>query len=184
MPASPQTTLSNAGFNREIELQKFQRELENIRKLDPRLADRLMQAYTEAGQPASSSQQGSETGSHVDRNIVLNTWREAVRRLKAEMNAMSPLERKSQAWWSNTEDSNVSGLTPAGFSGSRPLVRLNKNLIDKNKPGSAIQLIVTEWSMLPGSDYSNIDGYNLAYGKISQLEKNKILWQQVIDLLE
>jgi hypothetical protein len=115
---------------------------------------------------------------------MLNTWREAVRKLKAEMNAMSPVELKSQAWWSDTENSNVSGLTPSGYSGSRPLVRLNKNLMDKAKPGSSIQLIIAEWSMLPGLDFTDITGYNLAYDKISQLGKNLRLWQQIYDLID
>ena len=115
---------------------------------------------------------------------MLNTWREAVRKLRAEMNAMSPVELKSQAWWSDTEDSNVSGLTPSGFSGSRPLVRLNKNLIDKTKPSSAIQLIVVEWSMSPGTEFNDISGFNLAYSKISLLEINRKLWQHLFDFLE
>jgi hypothetical protein len=170
--------------SRESERQKYAAEMEKIRKFDPALAEKLMQAYLEAEESGTPEIQDQKSSSLVDKNIMLNTWREAVRRLKAEMNAMSPVELKSQAWWSDTENSNVSGLTPAGYSGSRPLVRLNKNLIDKTKPSSSIQLIIAEWSMLPGLDFTDITGYNLAYDKISQLSKNLRLWQQIYDLID
>jgi hypothetical protein len=163
---------------------KFANELEKIRRYDPQLAEELMQSFDEFEKSSTGNNRDSDNSNQMDKNIMLNTWKEAVRKLKAEMNAMSPLERKSQAWWSNTEDSNVSGLTLAGFSGSRPLVRLNKNLIDKTKPGSSFQLIVTEWSIPPDADFSDISGYNLVYDKISQLGNNKKLWQQVISLID
>jgi hypothetical protein len=100
------------------------------------------------------------------------------------MNAMSPMERKSQAWWSNNEESNVSGLTPSGYSGSRPLVRLNKNLIDRTRPSSSIQLIVIEWSMIPGTEFEETGGYNLAFSKLSQLSQQEKLWEEVFRMLE
>ena len=100
------------------------------------------------------------------------------------MNAMSPAERKTQAWWSNTEESNVSGLTPAGYSGSRPLVKINKNLIDRTKPASYIQLMVVEWSMIPGTEISETTGYNLAYEKLSKLGKKDALWLRFFDMID
>jgi len=168
--------------NKEIERLKFSNDLEKIRKIDPELAEKLMQAYLEAGMPEAAST--SHENAPVDQIIVLNSWREAVRKLKAEMNAMSPMERRSPAWWSNTEESNVSGLTPAGYSGSRPLVRLNKNLIDQTKPTSSIQLIVAEWSMLPGSEFGETPGYNLAFEKLSRLSQQEELWEQIYNLLD
>jgi hypothetical protein len=181
---APQPSVKPSVSKMETERQKFADDLDKIRKYDPVLADRLMQAYSEAEKSSYGNSSDEVNVISVDNNIVLNTWREAVRKLKAEMNAMSPMERKSQAWWSNTEDSNVSGLTPAGFIGSRPLVRLNKNLMDKTKPTSTIQLIVTEWSMMPGSDFSDITGYDLSYDKISQIGNNERLWQQVYNLID
>jgi hypothetical protein len=170
--------------SQETERQKFDNELKRIRKFDPALASKLMEAYLEAENPVPPDILNQKSNTPVDRNIMLNTWREAVRKLKAEMNAMSPVELKTQAWWSDTENSNVSGLTPVGYRGSRPLVRLNKNLIDKTKPGSSIQLIIAEWSILPGMDFTDISGYNLAYDKISQIAKNLRLWKQVYDLID
>ena len=179
-----QTSGNLNATSRNTERQNYAVELEKIRKFDPALAEKLMEAYLEAEKSGTTEIQDQKSNSHVDKNIMLNTWREAVRKLKAEMNAMSPVELKSQAWWSDTENSNVSGLTPSGYSGSRPLVRLNKNLMDKAKPGSSIQLIIAEWSMLPGLDFTDITGYNLAYDKISQLGKNLRLWQQIYDLID
>jgi len=161
---------------------KFYNDLEKIRKMDPELADKLMQAYLEAGVPGAGngqggSGQGSSQGSgQVDQNIVLNSWREAVRKLKTEMNAMSPTERKSQAWWSSTEETNVSGLTYPGASGSRPLVRINRALIDPTLAPSSIQLMVVEWSMVPGTGFSETTGYNLAFGTLSHLSTEENLW--------
>jgi hypothetical protein len=174
---------SNASA-RITERQKYIAELDKIRKFYPSLADKLMEAYHTAEGSGDQVVEDQRSTSTVDNTIVVNTWREAVRKLRTEMNAMSSLELKSQAWWSDTEDSNVSGLTPAGFSGSRPLVRLNKNLIDKTKSSSSIQLIITEWSMQPRSDFSDISGYNLAYDKISQLGKNSNLWRQIYNLID
>ncbi len=183
--SSPTTTTTEANKTperREIERLKFSNDLEKIRKMDPELAEKLMQAYLEAGLPAAEN--ASHTPTPVDQLIVLNSWREAVRKLKAEMNAMTPMERRSQAWWSNNEERNVSGLTPPGYSGSRPLVRLNKNLIDTTRPTSSIQLIVAEWSMLPGSEFGETLGYNLAFEKLSQLSRQKKLWEQIYQLLD
>lgn len=169
---------------RATEKERFMLEMEKIRRYDPALAETLIQTYEAAGKEAAASNPGSSPTNTVDNNIMLNTWREAVRKLRAEMNAMTPLELKSQAWWSDMEDSNVSGLTPAGFSGSRPLIRLNKNLMDKTKFGSSIQLIVAEWSMMPGLDFTDITGYNLVYDKLSQLAKNMKVWQKVADQVD
>ncbi len=182
---TPATTseLLTAGREKENERLKFEERLKEIRKYDPLLAEKLMQAY-EAGYSVSGNQASIENENKVDRMIVLNTWREAVRKLKAEMNAMSSLERKSQAWWSNNEDSNVSGLTLTGFSGSRPLVRLNRNLIDKTKPNTDIQLIVIEWSVLPDSEITETEGFNLAYAKLLELIRSEKLWSQVFRLID
>ncbi len=170
--------------SREAEKQKFAANLEKIRKIDPELAEKLMQAYLEAGMPAAENGTSPKNSAPVDHIIVLNSWREAVRKLKTEMNAMSPAERKTQAWWSNTEESNVSGLTPAGYSGSRPLVKINKNLIDRTKPASYIQLMVVEWSMIPGTEISETTGYNLAYEKLSKLGKKDALWLRFFDMID
>ncbi len=170
--------------SKEIEKQKFSADLEKIRKVDPELAEKLMQAYIEVGLPSAENSISPKDGTPVDHIIVLNSWREAVRKLKTEMNAMSPAERKTQAWWSNTEESNVSGLTPAGYSGSRPLVKINKKLIDRTKPTSSIQLIVVEWSMIPGTEISETTGYNLAYDKLSRLSRHEIIWRRVFEMID
>jgi hypothetical protein len=170
--------------SKEIEKQKFSADLEKIRKVDPELAEKLMQAFIEAGLPSAENSISPKNGTPVDHIIVLNSWREAVRKLKTEMNAMSPAERKTQAWWSNTEESNVSGLTPAGYSGSRPLVKINKKLIDRTKPTSSTQLIVVEWSMIPGTEISETTGYNLAYDKLSRLSRHERLWNRVFEMID
>jgi hypothetical protein len=172
--------ISSKAPGKENDLKKYAEDLEEIRKFDPQLADKLMQAYIAAG----GSSVAEESGKEVDNIIVLNSWREAVRKLKAEMNSMSSLELKSQAWWSNTEESNVSGLTPAGYIGSRPLIRLNKNLIDKTKPLTSTQLIVAEWSVLPGTEFEETGGYNLAYHRLSEMGLDEDLWNQISKLLD
>lgn len=180
---SPRTATQVSPPVKNPERENFFYELEKIRKMDPELADKLMQAYLEAGIGVAGNHQ-EETASQVDQNIVLNSWREAVRKLKAEMNAMSPPERKSQAWWSSTEESNVSGLVPAGESGSRPLVRINKNLIDPTKTPNSVQLLVVEWTMVPGTEFSETTGYNLAFGLLAQLSRNGALWNEIFKMID
>jgi hypothetical protein len=169
-------------WNRENAFRKFEEQLKEIRKFDTLLAGRLEAAYREEIK-AKGIQPFPAEVNKVDRMIALSTWREAVRKLKAEMNAMSPLERKSQAWWSNSENSTVSGLTPAGYSGSRPLVRINNNLIDKSRSPSNIQLIVIEWPEIPDPEIQDQTGYNLACSKFFRLLENKTLWNQVFNML-
>ncbi len=183
-PHQPGEVSATTPGYKEAEKQKFAADLEKIRKIDPELAEKLMQAYIEAGLPSAENGTSIKNGTPVDHIIVLNSWREAVRKLKTEMNAMSSAERKTQAWWSNTEESNVSGLTPAGYSGSRPLVKVNKNLIDRTKPASSIQLMIVEWSMIPGTEISETSGYNLAFDKLSRLSQRKELWTRVFELTD
>lgn len=184
-PPFPSVSGVSAGSSaEETENLKFREYLQEIRKYDPELADDLEQVYLKSREKREGSLHDKENKGNVDRIIVLNTWREAVRKLKTELNAMTPLERKSQAWWSNTEDTNVSGLTPQWTSGSRPLVRLNKNLIDKSKPLSDIQLITVEWSIVPGTSFSDTNGYNLAYQTVSELGLHQELWDRLYSLLD
>jgi hypothetical protein len=169
--------------NRETAFKKFEEHLKEIRKVDPLLAGRLEAAYRE-GISDKGNQPFPGNDNKANRMFALSTWQEAVRKLKAEMNAMSPLERKSQAWWSNSENSNVSGLTPAGSNASRPLVRISKNLIDRNRPPSDIQLIVIERPPIPLPAMLDQTGYNLAYSQLLRLMENHTLWMQVFNWLD
>lgn len=182
MKPAKESEIQVSPWNRETAFKKFEEHLKEIRKYDPLLAGRLEAAYRERMQ-SKEIQTLPANENKVDRMIVLTTWREAVRKLKAEMNAMSPLERKSQAWWSNSENSSVSGLTPASYFGSRPLVRINKNLIDKSRSPATIQLIVMEWPEIPFPEIQDQTGYYLACSKLQQLMENHPLWNQVFNLL-
>lgn len=184
--ASPaaRKTAAAAPAVRSDEQQQFDAFIQEIKRYDPELADRLKQTYLEAGIMPGQAKTQAEQNPEVDRMIVLNTWREAVRNLKAELNAMSPSERRSQAWWSNTEKSNVSGLTPANPALSRPLVRLSPNLIDRNKPLTNIQLLVIEWSMPPRSEFAEDNGYNLPHARLSELSRDQKIWQQLFNLID
>ncbi len=168
---------------REDEMQKIREYLDGIRKYDPFLADRIGSIYRESGVLQDEKEPGD--GQHgIDRQIVLNSWREAVRKLIAEMNAMSPVERKAQAWWSSTEESNVSGLTPAGFRGARPLVRLSRKLMDPTRPAGDIQLMVVEWPVNPGTLFSETSGYYLALSQLMELSRREPLWKQIFSLAD
>jgi hypothetical protein len=179
---SKEPVLQATQWNRENAFKKFEEHLKEIRKYDPLLAQRLEAAYREEIS-AKGIQPLPGDINKVDRIIALATWREAVRKLKAEMNAMSPLERKSQAWWSNSENANVSGLTPAGYSGSRPLVRINKNLVDKSRSPSDIQLIVIEWPEILVPETQDQTGFNPASSKLFRILENETLWNQVFTML-
>jgi hypothetical protein len=72
--------------------------------------------------------------------------RQAIDALQRELAAMTPAERRSQAWRGRIDEKKIganffSQLVPAGSAEAGPLVTLNPEFFDKSKPRSAVQLI-------------------------------------------
>jgi hypothetical protein len=62
--------------------------------------------------------------------------------LEAELDALSPAERTSQAWVRISGRSSESFLTPPNAPGARPLMAVNHDYIDPTLPPEQIQIVV------------------------------------------
>ena len=75
-------------------------------------------------------------------------YRDIIAALKAELAAMSPAERRSQAWRLRREDTMAdiyrSHLVAAGTEGARALISTNPDFFDRSRPRSDWQIVTVE----------------------------------------
>jgi hypothetical protein len=117
-------------------------------------------------------------------NMQLNVWKEGIRKLRAELNAMSPSERRSQAHWSESETMNTSGLTPPGHPGSNPVARINSQIIDNSKPETDMQLITIEWGVDTAPYASFKQGRSLQYHRLYEFGQCREVWENLFSLVK
>jgi hypothetical protein len=148
-PQSKEIELSFSDAENGKRKDNFEIAYNSMFRFDPLLARKLKENFHQAEQKLEEAKSDSTiiiTESQYI-NMQLNVWREGIRKLRAELNAMSPSERRSQAHWSESETMNTSGLTPPGHPGSNPVARINPQIIDNSKPETDIQLITLEWGV-------------------------------------
>lgn len=184
LPQSKERFLSLSGeeaLNRRAE---FEEAYEKMHRFDPLLARKLKENYEitekrilEAGADSLAAISQSQYLS-----MQIGVWREGVRKLRAELNAMSPTERRSQAHWSESEALNTSGLTPPGHPGSNPLARINPAIFDSSRPVTDIQLITVEWGIDPAPFANFKRGRNLQYHKLFMLTQCEEAWRNIFKL--
>lgn len=184
-PESETIILVSNPTDKERRKKAFDKDYENLNRFDPLLAKKLNDNYLEAErrlEQAKSDTAAAFTMANFIRMQQL-VWQEGIRKLRAELNAMSPLERRSQAHWSESEALNTSGLTPPGHPGSFPLVRINPDILDHSLPATAIQLLTVEWGIETEPYITFKHGRNLQYHKLHQLHECKEIWEAIPGLL-
>lgn len=184
-PESETIILVSNPTDKERRKKAFDKDYENLFRFDPLLAKKLNDNYLEAErrlEQAKSDTAAAFTMANFIRMQML-VWQEGIRKLRAELNAMSPLERRSQAHWSESEALNTSGLTPPGHPGSFPLVRINTEILDASLPVTNIQLITVEWGIETEPYITFKHGRNLQYHKLHQLHECKEIWEGIPGLL-
>jgi hypothetical protein len=67
--------------------------------------------------------------------------RDRLRRVQAELDALTPTARASQAWFLEPESPLESGLAEANTPDARPLVVVNPDFLDRTAPRSAVQIV-------------------------------------------
>jgi flagellar biosynthesis chaperone FliJ len=185
LPKAKDKLLSLSEEERAERNSEFDKAYASMFRFDPLLARKLKDNFEEAERRLSEAQ--SDTSLSITQaqfvNMQVNVWREAVRKLRAELNAMSPSERRSQAHWSESEQMNTSGLTPPGYPGSHPVARINPLVIDNSRPITDIQLITIEWGVDIAPYATFKQGRSLQYNKLFELSQCEDVWKQILELV-
>ena len=186
LPQAKDKLLSLSQEERAERNSEFNKAYASMFRFDPLLARKLKDNFEEAERRLAEAQ--SDTSLSITQaqfvNMQVNVWREAVRKLRAELNAMSPSERRSQAHWSESEQMNTSGLTPPGHPGSNPVARINPLIIDNYRPNTDIQLITIEWEVDIAPYASFKQGRSLQYHKLFELSQCEDAWTQIFEMVK
>ncbi len=186
LPQSKEKLLSISEEERAERNSEFNKAYARMFRFDPLLARKLKDNFEEAERRLAEAQ--SDTSLSITQaqfvNMQVNVWREAIRKLRAELNAMSPSERRSQAHWSESEQMNTSGLTPPGHPGSHPVARINPLIIDNSRPRTDIQLITIEWGVDLAPFASFKQGRSLQYNKLYELSQCGEVWKQIFEMVK
>lgn len=127
---------------------------------------------------------------------ALQAMEEQVASLRGELTSMSATERRTQAWYSSLRFDGtgpVSGLTEAGASGARPLIRVNLYFFDRTQSRAAFQMAVVQFAWEVGGnesqirsarieDYANNGVFALAIARMYEL-MHTMDWRKLAALL-
>jgi hypothetical protein len=186
MPGSKETLLSATRADSLLRRAEFEEAYNRMNRFDPLLARKLKDNYEEAERRLAKGQTDSSAVFSMSQFLTMqvNVWQEGIRKLRAELNAMNPSERRSQAHWSESEMMNTSGLTPPGHPGSNPVARINPAIMDNSRNDADIQLVTVEWGV-DATPYENFRrGRSLVYNKLHELSRCTESWNQVFSLIK
>ena len=181
LPLSKNTPIIYSEAENNARKAEWQADYDRMYRFDPILARKLQTAFEAAErrvQEANADSTATFTKSQYI-ELQLTVWREGIRKLHAELNAMSPSERRSQAHWSESETLNTSGLTPPGYPGSFPVARINPQVMDNKLPADAIRLITLEWGHDTEPYATFKQGRSLQYHQLHLLKNCEELWEQI-----
>lgn len=186
LPQSKETPLTFSDKENGNRKADFEKAYNSMFRFDPLLARKLKDNYEQTEQKLEEAKSDSTiiiTESQY-LNMQINVWREGIRKLRAELNAMSPSERRSQAHWAESETMNTSGLTPPGHPGSNPVARINSQVINNSKPETDIQLITIEWGV-DTAPYANFkQGRSLQYHKLYEFSQCREAWENLFTIVK
>jgi hypothetical protein len=185
-PQSKEIELSFSDAENGKRKDNFEIAYNSMFRFDPLLARKLKENFIQVERKLEEAKSDSTiiiTESQYI-NMQLNVWREGIRKLRAELNAMSPSERRSQAHWSESETMNTSGLTPPGHPGSNPVARINPQIIDNSKPETDIQLITIEWGIDTAPYASFKQGRSLQYHRLYEFGQCREEWENLFSLVK
>jgi hypothetical protein len=189
LAATPDVKKSLVGFSDAEARERFahfENEFKRLNRFDPLLARKLKENFELVEKRLGLARTDSSVVISQNQYISmqLSVWKEGIRKLRAELNAMSPSERRSQAHWSESEVLNTSGLTPPGHPGSNPVARINPAVLDNSRPETNIQLITLEWNVDTAPFATFRQGRNLQYHRLHELSLWETGWQSIFKLLD
>jgi hypothetical protein len=186
LPQSKETLLSFSDEENGNRKADFEKAYNNMFRFDPLLARKLKDNFEQTEQKLKEAKSDSTVYITQSQyiNMQLSVWKEGIRKLRAELNAMSPSERRSQAHWSESETMNTSGLTPPGHPGSNPVARINSQVIDNSKPETDLQLITIEWGVDTAPYASFKQGRSLQYHKLYEFSQCGEVWENLFSLVK
>ena len=146
--ASPNDPYTKWVSEREPRRRAREKTYQQLKATSPAKAEEFlrtslkMEEGMEAGLKSASASAASPAadGAKLYRDIIVA--------LNAELAAMSPAERRSQAWRlqrvDNAADIYRSHLVPAGTEGARALISTNPDYFDRSRPRSDWQIVTVE----------------------------------------
>lgn len=186
LPQSKETLLIFSDKENGVRKADFEKAYNSMFRFDPHLARKLKDNFEQTEKKLEEAKSDSSVNitQHQYLNMQINVWREGIRKLRAELNAMSPSERRSQAHWSESGTMNTSGLTPPGHPGSNPVARINPQIMDNTKPKTDIQLITIEWGV-DTAPYANFkQGRSLQYHKLYEFSQCREAWESLFTFVK
>lgn len=183
LPETHETLLGTTEEERINRYAEFEKAYEAMHRFDPLLARKLKINLETTERRLEESENDSTINVTLAQFILMqvSVWSEGIGKLRAELNAMTISERRSQAHWSEAEAFSSSGLTPPGHPGSHPLARLNPAFLDHNIPPTDIQLLVVDWhaDLAPFQRFRQ--GRSLQMHKLFEFSRCESTWQQFFD---
>lgn len=157
-----QRSSSQANSEKDTRRMDFEKAYKELLKIDRNAAEQLKKDYAETDD-VIAQQENDAKDFESESEDCNKSFNEQLESLRKELAALSPEERKQQAWWGNsTENDKISELVPPGQG--EALVRLNPAIIDHSKPESEIQLMTLDWS---------VRGADIKYDKPRQFDDKK-----------
>lgn len=159
-----------------------------LMKMDPKQADEYKKSFEQMERDLEEEINKSDDYS-VSKKDVINKGNsfleQTISELHSELEALSPEERKQQAYYSvSGQDTHISGLVPADYEGADALVRVNPNLLDSKRPQSDIQLIIVDWGALKPREYNDgKEAFNIENFFFAELSKNGTFWKSITNML-
>jgi len=157
---------------------------QRFKKTDPAEAERFRadMEKMEADMPAGLKK--NQTLCEADRKWrAEHTADPELERLRAELAAMTPAERASQAWTRKAFD-YPSTFVPANTKDARPVVRFNPDYFDLSRPHTEIQLITVFLENVPENlrEPPLTDWDSLGLVRLWQFV-NQVDWQGIADMI-
>ncbi len=185
LPETHETLLGITEEERINRYAEFEKAYEAMHRFDPLLARKLRINLETTERRLEESETDSSINITLAQFILMqvSVWSEGIGKLRAELNAMSISERRSQAHWSEAEAFTTSGLTPPGHPGSYALARLNPEYLDSSLPPTDIQLLVVDWhgDLAPYQRFRQ--GRSLQMHKLFEFSRCESSWQQFFELV-
>lgn len=185
LPESHETLLGATEEERINRYAEFEKAYEAMHRFDPLLARKLKVNLETTERRLEEAESDSSINITLAQFILMqvSVWSEGIGKLRAELNAMTISERRSQAHWSEAEAFSTSGLTPPGHPGSAPLARLNPEFLNNSLPPSEIQFLVVDWhtDLAPYQRFRQ--GRSLQLHKLYEFSRCETSWQQIFNVV-
>jgi len=169
----------------------FERAYNELLKYDRSAAEELKKQFEEVMEMLSDNRIGQDLEESMSGSVSFAD--EQIVGLKRELAALSPGERKQQAWYSLAafeKFDNLSGLLPESYKKEGDaLVRINPELVSDES--NSIRLLCMQWHLLDSEHYDSprqlrqgSEPDQICDNKMLELYQDKNFWEQLLRLFK